>query len=150
MVGWWRCALQDVGGRFASAQRRGETAAPCSWGGEAHPRRSRRELGQAILDYEILLGVVTAVLSGMQTYVRRAIQARMVDAALRGLPAGSPVPQYEPYYLTSGGKLAVKTLATYNVSPGSVTGSATVTARSRCLDEVARIGCPQQVTGGAP
>lgn len=35
----------------------------------------RRKLGQSILDYAILLGVITTTLVGMQFYIKRGIQA---------------------------------------------------------------------------
>ncbi len=39
--------------------------------------RTRRNRGQSILEYAILIGVVSAALIAMSLYVRRAIQANL-------------------------------------------------------------------------
>ena len=108
---------------------------------------ARRALGQSLIDYVILIGVVVGALGAMQTYVRRGLQARMYDA----LRAGKSEPrQYEPHYLTAESQLAVKTVGNYTFHPDSVTGEGTITAESRCWVDTTGQHCPQQQISGDP
>ncbi len=78
----------------------------------------RKRTGQSVTEYAILLGVAIAVFAGMQTYVKRGLQARIKGAtdtasqaagnftiSLGNLSAsGSNLRQYEPYYSYSDGE----------------------------------------------
>ena len=104
--------------------------------------------GQSLLEYAVLVGAVVTVLAGMQTYLRRGLQARIADAGVRdAIPGTTTVPQYEPYYaLSSNGILGVKTTGNYVITPGGVTGEGKVVAKTLCDSS----GCGSQTTGGAP
>jgi uncharacterized protein (UPF0333 family) len=89
-----------------------------------------RERGQSLLEYSLLIGVVITALIAVQTYVRRALQARAYTAA--SINAAAP-PQYEPYYYRAPGGVnnttgesntRTRTAANYQISSGKVTGSA--------------------------
>ncbi len=61
--------------------------------------------GQGLVEYAILLGLVTAAFMGMRLYVTRGLQARYKDGAdyaikmIRDDVGDSALPlQYEPYY----------------------------------------------------
>ena len=64
--------------------------------------------GQGLVEYAILLGLVTAAFMGMRLYVTRGLQARYRDGAeyaikmIRDDVGNSALPlQYEPYYKQS-------------------------------------------------
>ena len=105
------------------------------------PSNLRR--AQSLVEYTVLVGTVVAAIALTQTYVRRAIQARLNDAAREG---ASVAPQYEPYYVTStGGKVDAKTSGQYKFSAGgAVTGSATLDITVKCLDPSLPATCPSQ------
>lgn len=60
--------------------------------------------GQSTAEYAILIALVVAAVIAMQTYAKRALQAKVRDAALYMVnqtnALGNSV-QYEPYYLQS-------------------------------------------------
>lgn len=61
-----------------------------------------RTSGQQVLEYALCLAAVTAVLIGMQLYVKRGLQARYKAGAgqiFSGMPASTT--QYDPYYIES-------------------------------------------------
>ena len=67
--------------------------------------QGRKSKGQGLVEYAILLGLVTAAFMGMRLYVTRGLQARCKDGAdyaikeLRQAANDSALPlQYEPYY----------------------------------------------------
>jgi len=65
--------------------------------------------GQNIAEYSILIALVIAAAVAMQTYVKRGIQGRVVDAVdfagpdvtIEGETLSFTTKQYEPYYLDS-------------------------------------------------
>lgn len=60
--------------------------------------------GQTTAEYAVLLGLVIAVVIGMQTYVKRGWQARVkveTDAMVTGTNELGTTGQYEPYYAGS-------------------------------------------------
>jgi len=75
----------------------------------------RNRKGQSTAEYAIIIGVIVAALIGMQTYIKRGLQARYHDGIQflgaqttdveegEGIPAtvAAPFHQYEPYYLQS-------------------------------------------------
>lgn len=72
--------------------------------------RNRKE-GQSTVEYALIIGVIVAALVGMQTYVKRGLQARYHDGmnflatevatAPDGVAALGATGQYEPYYQAS-------------------------------------------------
>ena len=60
--------------------------------------------GQSTAEYAILIALVVAAVIAMQTYAKRALQAKVRDAALymtdQTSNLGNSI-QYEPYYLTT-------------------------------------------------
>ncbi len=71
----------------------------------------RESKGQGLVEYAILLGLVTAAFIGMRLYVNRGLQARYKDGTdyaikkLRNAAGDSSLPlQYEPYYKESYAK----------------------------------------------
>lgn len=69
--------------------------------------RNRKE-GQSTVEYALIIGVIVAALVGMQTYVKRGLQARYHDgmnflaAEVNTGAAGlGTTGQYEPYYQNS-------------------------------------------------
>lgn len=81
-----------------------------------------------------MIGIIIGSLSIMQTYVRRALAARMRDASLRGLPPGSQPPQYEPYYERAQGGSRSRFGARYTVTPDGVTGKVSFVSVQMCDD----------------
>ena len=108
-----------------------------------------RRRAQSLVEYTVLVGTVVAAVALTQTYLRRALQARLSDAAREG---ASAAPQYEPYYLTSfGGKVEAKTVGQYQFSAGgAVTGSATFDITVKCLDPLDAATCPSQTVTPPP
>ena len=104
---------------------------------------------QSLVEYTVLVGTVVTAFALTQTYLRRAIQARLNDAAREG---ASVAPQYEPYYVTStGGKVDAKTSGQYTFSAGgAVTGSATLDVTVKCLDPNLPATCPSQTITPPP
>lgn len=83
-------------------------------------------------EYAIAIAAVVTALAAVQTYVRRALQARFYNAV--SSQHFLAVPQYEPYYLTAPGgntittgkqAVSVRSAGHYTVTPTQVTGSAT-------------------------
>ena len=75
------------------------------------PQTKRNRRGQSTAEYAIVIALVLGALVGMQTYVRRAINARLADASDGVLPptqlgadpvTGTPTHyQFEPNYQES-------------------------------------------------
>ena len=69
-------------------------------------KRTKRTKGQSTAEYAIVIALVLGAAVGMQTYVRRTLQARVADATdtlpsnVPGL-VGSARKQFEPLYATS-------------------------------------------------
>lgn len=68
----------------------------------------RKRKGQSTVEYALIIGVIVAALVGMQTYVKRGLQARYHDGMqflateVNGGAAGlGATNQYEPYYSES-------------------------------------------------
>lgn len=68
----------------------------------------RESKGQGLVEYAILLALVTSAFIGMRLYINRGLQARYKDGAdyaikeLRNAAGDSNLPlQYEPYYKES-------------------------------------------------
>jgi len=68
----------------------------------------RKPKGQGLVEYAILLGLVTAAFIGMRLYINRGLQARYKDGAdyaikkIRNAAGDTSLPlQYEPYYKES-------------------------------------------------
>lgn len=64
----------------------------------------RKRKGQSTVEYALIIGVIVAALVGMQTYVKRGLQARYHDgmqflASETGTIGATT--QYEPYYSDS-------------------------------------------------
>ena len=98
-----------------------------------------------------MIGVVIGSLSVMQTYVRRALAARMRDASLRGLPNGSQAPQYAPYYERAQGGSRSRLGARYTVTPAGVTGKVSFVSVQMCDDpETDATECTQETTAPPP
>lgn len=58
--------------------------------------------GQSTAEYAILIALVVAAVIAMQTYAKRALQARIRDASIYMVEQTDGIgttPQYEPYYL---------------------------------------------------
>ena len=99
-------------------------------------RRSQGSKGQSTAEYAIVIALVLGAVVGMQTYVRRAINARVADASDGVLPdtqltanAGTRRYQFEPNYsdsdFTTQSQLGTAAAATADsIGPGS---EATVT-----------------------
>jgi len=102
----------------------------------------RRDRGQHILEYALLIAAVATALVTMQTYVRRGVQARMRNLSDEGPSLG----QYEPYYLsapggpssgnftTGEGRTSVATQGHYVIRPDRVTGSAVTNTTPEALN----------------
>ena len=60
--------------------------------------------GQSTAEYAILIALVVAAIIAMQTYAKRALQAKVRDAVVymkdQTVALGNSI-QYEPYYLSS-------------------------------------------------
>lgn len=86
-------------------------------------KRTKRAKGQSTAEYAIVIALVLGAAVGMQTYVRRTLQARVADAT-DALPSNIPNStknrtQFEPLYATSNQK------TTTNLSLGAnLVGSA--------------------------
>lgn len=71
----------------------------------------KRKEGQSTVEYALIIGVIVAALVGMQTYVKRGLQARYhdgmnflsteVSTGTDGVAALGATGQYEPYYQNS-------------------------------------------------
>ncbi len=60
--------------------------------------------GQSTAEYAILIGLVVAAVIAMQTYAKRALQARVRDASVYMVAQTNGIgttAQYEPYYLST-------------------------------------------------
>lgn len=101
-------------------------------------QKTKRTKGQSTAEYAIVIALVLGAAVGMQTYVRRTLQARVADAS-DALPSnipgvvGAPRTQFEPLYATSNqtttSNLSVGANlvgSAYNVS--AVTGGSTSTS----------------------
>ena len=65
-------------------------------------KRILNKKGQNTAEYALLIGLVVAAIIAMQTYVQRALQARIRGAAqylVNNTPGLGNTDQYEPYYL---------------------------------------------------
>ena len=73
--------------------------------------------GQSTAEYAVVIALVLGAVIGMQTYVKRAINARIQEGADRVLPTTLGVRrQFEPGYATSD----VTTLSTVTTGAGGV------------------------------
>jgi len=94
-------------------------------------RALRPFAGQSVVEYAILVIVVITALGGMQTYVRRAIQGRMQNAAA----AGGGLLQYEPTYASGDVGFRSRVKAEYAFAPGgAITGGSESTVWGPCED----------------
>ena len=114
-------------------------------------KRGKRTKGQSTAEYAIVIALVLGAAVGMQTYVRRTLQARVADAS-DALPsnipgvAGTPRKQFEPLYATANQNTTTNLSlgvnlsgSAYNVS--DVTGgSTTTTSRSGGSTELGASG----------
>lgn len=72
----------------------------------------RKQKGQSMAEYAVVLGVVVAAVVAMQVYVGRSFKAKIkdttdlaidhVDAFVKGEGGKTATKQYEPYYVNSG------------------------------------------------
>lgn len=102
--------------------------------------RARR--GQHLTEYALLLAVVATTLAGMQTYVRRGVQARLRSVS----DIGRVAPQYEPYYvqapgsnsgnnITTQSRSRVRTKGHYRITPDNITGNAVTEIEPQALED---------------
>lgn len=103
-------------------------------------QRTKRTKGQSTAEYAIVIALVLGAAVGMQTYVRRTLQARVADATdalprnIPGVVLANARRQFEPLYATSN-QTTTSNLSlganlvgsAYNVS--NVTGGSTSTTR---------------------
>ncbi|MFH1360163.1 MAG: hypothetical protein ABIJ41_03900 [Candidatus Omnitrophota bacterium] len=72
-------------------------------------RKLRKRIkGQSTAEYAILIALVVAAVIAMQTFAKRALQARIKGASeymVSNTGALGNTIQYEPYYLTSAGNI---------------------------------------------
>jgi hypothetical protein len=101
----------------------------------------RNAHGQHLSEYVLLIATVASVVLGMQTYVRRGLQARFRDASES---SGRPAPQYEPYYLAAPGgsnnttserRTRVRTAGHYRIRPDRITGNAVTEVEPQALGD---------------
>ena len=83
---------------------------------------------QSTAEYAIVIALVLGALVGMQTYVKRAINARVADAADTRFPVDKEFDrtQFEPYYATADAKTdtQIRTPGTVKVTGSAGTVSA--------------------------
>ena len=72
----------------------------------------KRVRGQSTAEYAILISLVVAAVIAMQTYAKRALQARIRGAATYMTNQMGNRTQYEPYYLQSNFEVSRDQLST--------------------------------------
>jgi len=91
-------------------------------------RGERYAKAQSTAEYALVIAIVLAALVGMQTYVKRSLQAKLKGVAdavnFDTSPSGQALLQYEPYYANS----SFDTTRTGTETQGYTKGAATLTS----------------------